>query len=52
MFRKFVSSSVAAAFLVGLFATLNGCNTMEGVGKDVEKGGQKIEKEAAENKRY
>ena len=27
---------------------LSGCNTMEGVGKDVQKGGQKIQEESKE----
>lgn len=31
---------MAAAFLIG------GCNTMEGAGKDIERGGEKIQKEA------
>ena len=52
MLRKLISSTVAASFLLGLFATLAGCNTMEGVGRDVERGGEKIQKEATEHKRY
>jgi predicted small secreted protein len=32
--------------------TLSACNTMSGVGKDVEKGGQKIQDEAKEHKTY
>lgn len=28
------------------FAVLTGCNTMQGVGKDLEKAGEKIEKSA------
>ena len=28
------------------------CNTMEGLGKDISKAGDKIEKKAAENKSY
>lgn len=30
--------------------SLTNCNTMEGMGKDIKKGGQKIENTAAENK--
>ena len=33
-----------ALFLAALF--LAGCNTMEGLGKDIQKGGQKLEKAA------
>ncbi len=36
---------VTALFLAVLFLTA--CNTMEGLGKDIQKGGQKIEKAAA-----
>jgi len=31
-------------------AVLAGCNTMEGLGKDIKKGGQKIEKAADRHK--
>lgn len=34
----------------GMAAWLAGCNTMEGFGQDIQKGGQKIEEEAKENK--
>ena len=34
-----------ALILIAAFA-LAGCNTMEGFGKDVQKGGEKIEKAA------
>jgi predicted small secreted protein len=35
---------LGAAFLLG------GCNTMEGAGKDISAAGNKVEKEARENK--
>ena len=35
---------VAALFLAVLF--LAGCNTMEGLGKDIQQGGEKLEKAA------
>jgi predicted small secreted protein len=35
-----------------LLAGLAGCNTIQGAGKDVERGGEKIQKEAQENKKY
>ncbi|HET9652678.1 MAG TPA: entericidin A/B family lipoprotein [Usitatibacter sp.] len=37
-------------FLLVLAFALVGCNTMEGVGKDVKKGGEAIEKAADRNK--
>lgn len=40
------------ALLVGASFLLSACNTVEGVGQDVKAGGKKIEKEAAEHKRY
>lgn len=36
--------------LSGLTLSLAACNTMEGFGQDVQKGGQEIEEEADENK--
>lgn len=36
-----------AVLLLAVWAvTLAGCNTMEGLGKDIKKGGEKIEKSA------
>ncbi|MGE5615745.1 MAG: entericidin A/B family lipoprotein [Bacillota bacterium] len=37
--------------LVALFV-LAGCNTVEGMGKDIKKGGEAIEKAADRNKSY
>lgn len=35
---------VASAIVLALFAiTMTGCNTVQGVGKDVQKAGEKIE---------
>ncbi|HVE48326.1 MAG TPA: entericidin A/B family lipoprotein [Casimicrobiaceae bacterium] len=39
---KAIAALLAAAFL----ATLVGCNTMEGVGQDVQAGGRAIERSA------
>ena len=52
MIRKIVSSTLAAAVLLGAFATLSGCNTVQGMGRDIEKGGEKVQQEAVEHKRY
>ena len=38
------------ALLLLVFGTLAGCNTMEGVGKDVERGGEKMQ-DSAKDKR-
>ena len=38
-----------ALILLSVFA-LAGCNTMEGLGKDIQKGGEKIEKAADRRK--
>lgn len=41
-----IATIIAASYLLG------GCNTIEGAGKDVKAGGQKVENEAAEHKKY
>ena len=38
--------------LAGFAFALGGCNTVEGVGKDVKAGGGAIEKAAGKNKTY
>ena len=45
--RKLACSLVASVLTVGILA---GCNTMEGLGKDIMKGGEAI-KRAADNAR-
>lgn len=52
MIRKILASILALAFVGGTSVALTGCNTMEGFGKDVEKGGREIKEEAREHKRY
>ncbi|MDI9238663.1 entericidin A/B family lipoprotein [Lysobacter sp. LF1] len=42
--KRFVALLLLAAFSV---ATLTACNTMEGLGKDVKKLGQKVEDKAS-----
>ena len=49
MFRKTITLVLTAVFLIGTIATLSGCNTMEGAGKDIEKGGKAIKDEASEH---
>jgi predicted small secreted protein len=42
MFKKISGVCLASLFLFGLF----GCNTMAGAGKDMERGGEKIQQKA------
>ena len=48
MIAKMLALLATAAFVAGL----SGCNTVDGLGKDMTAGGSKIEREAAEHKRY
>ena len=41
-----------ALLLAASYVMLAGCNTLQGAGKDIERGGEKIQKEAVENKKY
>jgi predicted small secreted protein len=50
MLKKTIASLLAALFLTGALASLTGCNTVEGAGKDIEKGGSAIKEEAQEHK--
>ena len=43
---------LAVLLLTGFGASLVGCNTVEGVGKDVKAGGAKVQEEAREHKTY
>lgn len=40
---------LAILMLSGMLATFPGCNTMEGVGEDIESGGEAIEDSADSN---
>ena len=39
-----------ALLLAASYVMLAGCNTVQGAGKDIEKGGEKIQKEADEHR--
>ena len=52
MTKKLISTLLASVFVAGAFATLAGCNTVQGAGKDIEKGGEKVQQEAVEHKKY
>ena len=44
--------ALLAAIIGASFLMLGGCNTVEGVGKDVKASGSKVEQEAKEHKKY
>ncbi len=50
MIKKTFVSFLTACFLIGTLAAISGCNTVEGAGKDIEKGGKAIKDEASEQK--
>ena len=50
MKKRFLAPLLSTLFLASLFGTLAACNTIEGAGKDLERGGQVIKKEAKEIK--
>ena len=39
-------------FIIAAVFALAGCNTIEGMGKDIKAGGEKVEKSADKNKGY
>ncbi len=49
MFKKTIVPLIAAIFLLGTLGALTGCNTVEGAGKDIEKGGKAVKDEAREH---
>ena len=48
--KRLIALVLAASYV--MLAGLAGCNTVQGAGKDIERGGEKIQKEAQENKKY
>ena len=50
--KRLLALALAATFALPSFALLSGCNTVEGAGKDVQAGGEKIKEEAKEKKKY
>lgn len=50
MMKRIFVPLLAALFLAGTAVTLTACNTVEGAGKDIQKGGQAIKDEANEHK--
>lgn len=43
--------ALLAALAVAALATLTGCNTIEGAGRDLERGGEKVQDTARDVKR-
>lgn len=41
---------IAAVFTLLMLAVLAGCNTMQGMGKDIERGGEKLQNSAKDTK--
>jgi predicted small secreted protein len=50
MTKRIFASLLAALFFVSFYGALAGCNTMAGVGQDVEQGGKAIKDEAREKR--
>ena len=50
--KRLLALALAATFALPSLALMSGCNTVEGAGKDIQKGGEKIKEEARENKKY
>jgi predicted small secreted protein len=50
-FTEVVMKKLTALALALIYSTLLGCNTMHGLGQDIERGGEKIQGEAREHQR-
>jgi len=46
MLKRTVMALFAALFVTGLLGSLTACNTVHGMGEDLERGGEKIQREA------
>ncbi len=51
MFKRLIVSFLTALFLASGSGLLAGCNTIEGAGRDIERGGKAIKDEAKEQNR-
>ena len=52
MFKRILFSLLAALSLSTGLGTLAGCNTVDGIGKDIQAGGTELRQEAREHRRY
>lgn len=50
MNNKLIAKVLASICVVGLLGSVTACNTMHGAGKDIERGGEKIQEKADEHK--
>ncbi len=50
MIKRIFVLLLTTFFLAGTVATLTGCNTVAGAGKDIEQGGKAVKDEANEHK--
>ena len=48
---KAIAAVLMVAMAMAMSFVVTGCNTVEGVGKDIERGGEKLQGEAREHKR-
>jgi entericidin B len=51
MIRRILQPLMAIVFAAGVLGALAGCNTIEGVGADIQHGGKAIKDEAKEHNR-
>jgi entericidin B len=49
--RRFIVKTIYALLAVVALLNLGGCNTFEGAGKDIERGGEKIQDTAKDVKK-
>lgn len=49
--KRLIALALAATY-ASTMLFVAGCNTMQGAGKDIERGGEKIQSEAQEHKTY
>lgn len=46
MLNRTLAKLVTSLLITGLAVVFSGCNTMHGAGKDIERGGEKIQEKA------
>ena len=52
MKKMLIQAALSALLVFGFTTALTGCNTMSGLGKDIEKVGSEIDENAREKKKY
>jgi predicted small secreted protein len=50
MLNRTLAKLLTPLLIAGLTVVFTGCNTMHGAGKDIERGGEKIQEKADEHK--